>query len=237
MKKTKIKVRGLIVIFCILMLTLLITPTKVHAVLQSNGDSETKKTINDWMLQIRKMQEAGGTLGLSDTIDTTNLTSGNTNLDIHMEKNTEYGAMALLSASSYGKPDKVNDSETTTGNASGVVIKLNDELVSGGTISSSQTYVNAANRYKNIYTTEYQPRSGDAITETAGWYGGSSTWLYRGWREKPHPDDCGVILRGSGSIFGYYGRTSYLDFYAYDDKALYTNPLYTRAVIVVGSGV
>ena len=55
------------------------------------------------------------------------LTSNNPNLDIHMEKNTEYGAMAILSASAYGNQNVIGDGETTTGNKSGVYMKLNKE--------------------------------------------------------------------------------------------------------------
>ena len=78
------------------------------------------------MINVRKMEELGGTMGLSETLND-NLTSSSTsnNIDVHMEKNTEYGALAILSASSYGNPNKVEDGNTTTGNVTGVVMKIN----------------------------------------------------------------------------------------------------------------
>ena len=100
------------------------------AVLQSNGNDGATYNLSDWMLNVRKMEELGGAMGLSETLNS-NLTSSSdsNNIDVHMEKNTEYGALAILSASSYGNPNKINDGETTTGNATGVVMKLNNEWV------------------------------------------------------------------------------------------------------------
>ena len=122
----------------------LIIPNKANAVLQSNGGTPATRNLNDWLLQIRQMQEIGGTLGRTDTINTTNLTSGATDLDIHMEKNTEYGAMAILSASAYGNPNKINDGETTTGNSTGIVININSEWVSAGTEFTNSSILQSA---------------------------------------------------------------------------------------------
>lgn len=120
-------------IMLLLVLSILILSSKqaAQAVLQSNGSASSAKTIDQWMLQIRQMESPGGALGLNETVNQTGLTSttGSNNLDIHMQKNTEYGAMVLLSASSYGKPDKVNNGETTTGNKTGVVMKQINEWV------------------------------------------------------------------------------------------------------------
>ena len=98
--KTKIFILGSLILLIIMVVSI---PTKVEAVLQSNGDTAATKTLDEWILQIRQMQASGGCLGLTDTINSTGLLSNNTNLDIHMEKNTEYGAMILLSASDYRK--------------------------------------------------------------------------------------------------------------------------------------
>ena len=126
--------------------------TSSKAVLQSNGNTGATYNLSDWMINVRKMEELGGTMGLSETLND-NLTSSSTsnNIDIHMQKNTEYGALAILSASSYGNPNKVNDGETTTGNATGVVMKLNSEWVAAGTVYEATNYANAVGRYKNIY--------------------------------------------------------------------------------------
>lgn len=179
---------------------LLIQPTKAQAALQANGGTSAKYGLHQWITGIRQMQAIGGTLGLTDTINGTNLTSTNTNLDIHMQKNTEYGALILLSASSYGNPNKVESGGTTTGNATGVVMQINKEWVAAGTISEATQYVRAAGRYKNMYSTSYVAKKGDAIATVGRWHGASvANWLN-------FTTYCGLIRSHSGSIFSYYGR-------------------------------
>lgn len=147
---------------------LMCSATNSNAALQANGKSVKKAIVANWIKNVRQMEAVGGTLGLTDTINTTDLTSSATtsnNLDIHMELNTEYGAMAILSASSYGNQSKINDGETTTGNKSGVYININKELV-----ASQASTGNYNPKYVNIYTTKYAAKIGDAIEETKGWY-------------------------------------------------------------------
>ena len=50
------------VILLITLLVLLVIPNNVNAVLQSNGDSASTKSVDAWILQIRQMQSSGGTL-------------------------------------------------------------------------------------------------------------------------------------------------------------------------------
>lgn len=202
----------------------LIIPNKANAALQSNGGTPAKKDLSTWMLQIRQMQELGGTLGRTDSVDTTKLTSGATDLDIHMEKNTEYGAMAILSASAYGNPNKINDGETTTGNSTGVVMNLNWEWVSAGqTISGN--FKNAYRRYKNEYTITYVAKIGDAINETDGWHGSQkNVWL-------SSSTSSGLLRSGIGSIFSYYGNSKA------NATADITHLYHSRAAIVVGTGL
>ena len=220
-------------ILFLFMLCLIVTPINVNAALQANGNSSKTDTIWNWLLNIRKMEETGGTLGLTDTINTTDLTSSasqSNNLDIHMQKNTEYGAMALLSASAYGNPNKINDGETTTGNKSGVYINLNHEWVSAGIISNVQQYTNANAKYKNIYTiSSYVARAGDAMDETVGWHGSEENIKFQSDAES------GLTRASKGSLFSYYG-------YARDPihnvlyAGHYTKQWNTRAVIVIGNG-
>ena len=151
MKNNKI----LITIFLSIFLQILVFSTTSKAALESNGNTPATKDVGSWLNSIRKMEAAGGTLGLSETINDTTLlsTSGSNSLDIHMEKNGEYGIMAILSASAYGNPNPVGDGETTTGNPTGIKINLNKEWVSAGTITSCAQYVNADARYKDVYET------------------------------------------------------------------------------------
>ena len=218
----KNKTKTFLTIFLIILASMIIMPNVSNAALQSNGGTPATKVTSQWITEIRQMQESGGTLGLTDTINTTNLASDNKNLDIHMEKNTEYGAMAILSASSYGKPDKVNDGETTTGNKTGVLINLNKEIVAAAQISSD-----VLGRYKNAYTSTYTAKVGDAILETNGWHNSDvSNWLdiYM---------QANLLRSCSGSLFSYNGK----GYVGADYPPYYTNPWSSRACIVVGSGV
>ena len=238
MKKTK----DSIIFMIILMSIILITPTISQAALQSNGNTSAKYNINEWIWKVREMQGAGGTLGLTDSIDWDKeggkyLTSNNPNLDIHMEKNTEFGAMAILSASSYGNPNPIGNGETTTGNITGVVINFDNEWVAAGQITSATTYAVATSRYKDNYTTNYVAKAGDAIEETKQWHMEKNddhyTWITL--------DTTAGLLRsgkgwmGYGGIFAYYGNGNRNN--TRDMPARYNKTWASRAVIVVGTGI
>lgn len=219
MKIIKIKV---LLIIALLGIFILFGTTNVKAVLQANGEEGATKNIDQWMLQIRQMQAPGGTFGLKDEINTSNLSSNNKNLDVHMQKNTEYGAMILLSASAYGNPNKIEDGDTTTGNSSGGTMKINNEWVAAGAgITESSIYKNAISRYKNEYSTSYFAKSGDAILN---WHGSSThTWITASERS-------GLLRSCSGSVFSYYGHWD-------RNPGLFSNSWYSRAAIVVGTGI
>lgn len=239
MKKQKI----IIMLLTIVMALCILMPSS-NAALQSNGSAGTTQLLNDWIINIRKMESTGGTLGLTETLNS-NLTSssGSNNLDIHMEKNTEYGAIAILSASNYGNPNKIASGGTTTGNETGIVMNLNKELVAAGNNSYYSydegflLYVpnmkNAANKYKNIYnysTTISPTMKGDALAETNGWHGGTYKWYGDGyntayfWRAT-------VIRAYSGSVFSYNA-------YSFaDGNTIYTKPYYSRAIMICGEGI
>lgn len=221
----KVKNKILTIMVAGVALSTLIIPNKANAALQSNGGTPATRNLNDWLLQIRQMQELGGTLGRTDTINTTNLTSGATDLDIHMEKNTEYGAMAILSASAYGNPAKINDGETTTGNSTGIVININSEWVSAGTTDTGSSILQSAlDRYKNVYLTS--SKLGDAIKETSGWHNAVNGLV---WQLGSYGG--GLVRAYSGSIFSYH---------SYRGQSSIPDPLtvhYSRACIVVGTGL
>lgn len=229
----KIKNKILTIMVTGVALSALIMPNKSNAALQSNGGTPAVKLQGDWVLQIRQMQEMGGTLGRIDTINTTNLTSGATDLDIHMEKNTEYGAMAILSASAYGNPNKINNGETTTGNSTGIVINLNGERTAAVPYNIgyyAENFLNAKKRYKNVYGIPYETKVGDAILETQKWHGSTNT-VTNDWFDY----DCYVaILRGyKDSIFSFSGYNGGHD----EGVAAYNRKHASRACIVVGTGI
>ena len=234
----------------ILMMTMGIVVVKGNfsqAALQSNGGSPARKGINEWITGIRQMQATGGTLGLTDTINGTNLTSGNKNLDIHMQKNTEYGAMVILSASSYGNPNPITDGDTTTGNETGVKMKINKEWVAAGLSDTAATSMkNASNRYKNKYTENINSvKVGDAIETVGSWHATNPTTV---WISYSHNIDnsrirpC-LVRSYSGSIFSYYGYGYHVsgsnatDIEANRRDADYRRPWSSRAVVVVGAGI
>ncbi len=242
---SKIKEKLLISII-VVGLICIFTPLKINAALQSNGGTPATKDVNGWITQIRQMQASGGALGLTDTIGA-DLTSTNTNLDIHMEKNTEYGAMVLLSASSYGNPEKIENGGTTTGNATGVYMNINKEWVAAGMANTAAASMkNAAGRYKNQYTAPtYTEKVGDAVAGVAGWHGsGSSTWISVACNQNIEAGlvRSGLIRAYSGSIFSYngYGYSAgngLSDLDSYRQAADYRKAYTSRAVVVVGSGV
>ena len=215
----------------------------VYAVLQSNGDAGTTYNLSDWMMNVRKMEELGGAMGLEESINT-DLTSQESNkIDVHMQKNTEYGALAILSASSYGNPDKIEDGQTTTGNASGVVMKLNSEWTSAGKATSATNFNNANGRYKNIYENDYVAKRGDAISETQGWHGSTSS-VWGGWSNRYGSTNPGIynaysgLVRSiDGSIFSYTSRCSsgYYGNLESPCVAACSNQYRSRAVIVQGT--
>ena len=224
----KVKNKILIAMVFGFILSGLIIPNKANAALQSNGGTPATRKLNDWMLQIRQMQELGGTLGRTDTIDTTNLTSSATDLDIHMEKNTEYGAMAILSASAYGNPNKINDGETTTGNSTGIVIKLNKEWVAASTLNlPSGVFTKSSNRYKNIYEKTYKEKIGDGILNWHGFTSGQ--WINR--------ETSGLLRSYSVSIFSYNGYGGNAGYNENNSVASYPTQHVSRACIVVGTGL
>lgn len=213
--------------------------TSSKAVLQSNGNTGATYNLSDWMINVRKMEQLGGAMGLSETLNS-NLTSSSdsNNIDVHMQKNTEYGALAILSASSYGNPNKINAGETTTGNVTGVVMNLNWEWVAAGMTSAGTNYNNAVGRYKNIYTQEYEPKLGDAMLETRLW--GSTNednflWAIAGGRgvirayDRKWSGNSSIFTYGTAGIKG-DGSMGYYD-------ADYWNAYRSRAVIVQGEGV
>lgn len=236
----------LIILFGILMLIIPIS-NKSYAKIQSNDETDVaNKSIPVWMEEIRQMEQLGGGLGLEETIGDKLLSNnGVNNLDCHMQKNTEYGGLVILSASSYGNPEKVENGQTTTGNASGVVMNINGEWTAAGTMSSVGVYANAQTRYKSVYASDnYVAKDGDAITETEGWHGSTdNTWIHNTGGISGN-STTGLLRAYKGSIFSYYGYGAnywysgsgqgWIPHPAYD--AFYSKLHPCRAVIVVGKG-
>ena len=227
MKKQKI-----IIMLLITAMALCILMPKSNAALQSNGDTAKTDYIDNWIVNIRKMESVGETLGLSETINS-DLTSssGSNNLDIHMEKNTEYGAIAILSASSYGNPNTITDGATTTGNETGIVMKIGGEYVAAASnngFSYSSIYNATSSKYRNVYNnSNYVAKIGDATNETSGWHGGQTvsnlSFSYRGGKYGTETYYGGLIRANSSTIFSCFSGN--------------TSTAYSRAIMICGEGI
>ena len=239
----KLKNKILTLIVMIFAICMMLMPSNVHAALQANGSNPSAYSLPTWITTIRQMEAIGGTLGLTDTIDETSLVSSATtsnNLDIHMEKNTEYGAMAILSASAYGNQNVIANGETTTGNKTGVYINFNKEWVAAGTLKSCSEYFNANSKYKNLYTRNYKAIAGDAIEEVT--IGNISDWGTKTWHSSGNESSRWYLDNDqSGLIRAYDATGGIFSYYAYQhastsSSAHYSYGRHTRAVIVLGEG-
>ncbi|MDY2893130.1 MAG: prepilin-type N-terminal cleavage/methylation domain-containing protein [Candidatus Faecisoma sp.] len=159
-------------------------------------------------------------------------TYGINNADSHMMKNMEWGAVAYLKQSQYGlgttdiavntnsnfytgggQSDayKTNVAQSTTGNIYGIYDMSGGafEYVMGNyndTISNTGFSSMPAAKYYDKYTSS-TGKTGDATTETSGWYGdqaifpnSSNSWFHRG----------GYYGNGSGAgVFGFHYYNGY----------------------------
>ena len=221
MKKTKLILATLI----IMLATILLNTMEVQATLQANLNTHYKKTDipDNWMTNFRKMEETGGAMGLSETLneDLTPSSKSN-NIDVHMMRTTEYGAIAILSASGYGNSKTLQNSEikTTTGNKTGVYLSGgNWEFNAGGLENRIFSGVNK--KYYDTYTSaRNSARVGDALGERTnngcqGWHSASNS----GWVFGSHP----FFIRVDGGVFSF---------------DCYTGGAYGgRGVAVVGAGL
>lgn len=159
----------------------------VQATLQANPNTHYKKADRptNWMTNFRKMEETGGAMGLSETLneDLTS-SSGSNNIDVHMMRSTEYGAIAILSASGYGNSQTLQSSttKTTTGNKTGVYFSgANWEFNAGGI--EKYIFKGVNKKYYDTYTTDMSSaRVGDALgtkinNGCQGWHAASADWV------------------------------------------------------------
>ena len=213
MKKTKLILLTLI----IMLATILLNTMEVQATLQANPNTHYKKTDTptNWMTNFRKMEETGGSMGLEETLNA-DLTpsSGSNNIDVHMMRSTEYGAIAILSASGYGNSKTLQNSEikTTTGNKTGVYfVSSSWEWAAGGI--SERIFSGTNKKYYDTYTTESSSsKVGDALGERTNngckeWH--SATNSYWVSSKYPYFIRCGRGLFSfdfSDNTYSYYGR-------------------------------
>ena len=232
--KTKAKV---IITAIIVLATILIVSTKTQANYQSvfptreNGVKYLGSVRGkEWINNIRNMEADGQVMGLTETHDESTLlsTSGSNNIDAHLMKNTEYGAIAILSASKeYGKQGEGTNRyvmsgtglKTTTGNVYGMYpTGYNEWTASDLTGSGSNGFdTNINEKYRDMYTDANETKPGDALL---AWHGNSSV----GWHTSSYP----VYLRGHNSSL-FYSNYHYSSFSV--------SNYYGRACVVSGAGL
>lgn len=235
MKNTK-KLKQILVVSTLLLGMLAIGETSSQAALQSNVATHAAgKTATgaSWIQSIREMETAGQTMGLTETLKTDLTSNTSNNIDVHMMKTTEYGAMAILSASGFGYSGKLADApvKSTTGNVTGVYVMGTRWEWTAGVCDATTVGKNA--RYYDLYKINDQTSAkvGDALgldTYTtnpgcSGWHGANvHTWF--------SSNVCG-LSHGSSGIFSFQG-------YAFNGSNTWTRGINCgRGVAVVGSGL
>ena len=223
--KEKIK---LLTIIIILVISICLPAGNVKASLQSNPNTRYTKadSLRNWMVNIRNMEKKGEAMGLNEELNTDYTSKSSNGIDVHMMKSTEYGAIAILSASGYGNSKTLQESteKTTTGNKTGVYFSgANWEWVAGG--GTGTPVANMNSRYYNQYgSTVATAKVGDALGTKdttnpgcAGWHGASdSHWASKYW-----------FVRSNGSLFSFgYDGTGISGGYSY----------FARGVAVCGNG-
>ena len=203
-EKTKQKMLAfiLVVAFAILM-----PFSNVKASLQANPNTHNKKVDGptNWMSNIRSMEKSGEAMGLSETLKSDLTASSDSNgIDVHMMKSTEYGAIAILSASGYGNSKTLQNSEikTTTGNKTGVYFSgANWEWVAGGLQGSIFGGVNS--KYYDSYTgAQASAKVGDALGTSGTTNPGCTSWhsaSNANWVNGSYP----YFVRDNGGLFSF----------------------------------
>lgn len=194
-RKLKFSVTLIILVSSILMLM----GGKSQATLQSNPNThykQTKKFVS-WLSEIRNMEAINGAMGLSEEKNTNLTSTKSNNIDVHLMKSTEYGAIAILSASGYGNPSNENAITSTTGNNTGMLINISErEWVAGAANADVANHVEE--RYYNAYGSA---KVGDA-TECRGWHGTPNDYDHA---TLPNYY-LSAFYRGFGGIFAYCGK-------------------------------
>ena len=227
MEKKKSK---LIAVGITLAISVLMPFGNVKAALQANPNTHYKKSgsATNWMSNMRKMEETGNAMGLSETFNSElTASSKSNNIDVHMMRSTEYGAIAILSASGYGNLQTLQKSsvKTTTGNKTGIYFSGNNwEWIAGGLEGSVFNGVNS--RYFDTYSGgEASARIGDALGSASTTNPGCKKWHSASdyaWVNNSYT----CFIRGGGGLFSFGTYATVL-----------SGNHYARGVAVVGQGL
>ena len=227
-EKTKVKLLAL----AIMLVAMTLMPIgQVKAALQANPNTQYKKTTTpeNWMKGFRQMETAGGAMGLNETLKDGLISESSNGIDVHMMRTTEYGAIAILSASGYGNPSNARAITSTTGNKTGIILNTNNwEWTAGGLQGSIFKGVNS--RYFDTYTdNQSSARVGDALGSSTTTNPGAAEWhsaSYAAWVRSGYP----YFVRGGDGRGGDGGIFSF----SYSDASY---SYYGRGVVVCGAGL
>ena len=182
----------------------------------NGGNIQIKGGVESWR-NINVSTIHNNCIGMNNSGNSYGLNTDDSKVDPHMMKNSEWGAVAYLAQSKYGKNSAVsindnsscytgggsgtsyrtNTAQSTTGNTTGIYDISGGawEYVAGyyGSGSSEgSSLVNAPSRYKDTYSSYTAPTSGghygDAVWETSSSSSGSSSW-YGDYSNFPDSDD------------------------------------------------
>ena len=211
-----------------------------------NFSSLVNTTTNSFFENIRKMESADGPMGLNAefTVSDTEVkeTSASNNIDVHMIKNSEWGAAVLLASSGYGAGRDDDAGTWTTGpnNYTGIYGMGNSNWEytasycqkGGSTTTGSTNYRSLLHSYQGTkYVDQYVNKNnqatadydsftvikGDAIIDVMNLHSGDK-YLVTSYNP--------VFLRGNVGVFAFYGGGG-------DSNGYITS----RAVAVCGAGL
>jgi len=207
-------------IFILGIMILIMLTGVVQANFQSRPDVATQKsmTADNFFVNIRNMEATGQVMGLNATLNANGIeTSASNNIDVHMIKNTEWGAIAILGASQYGAIDQntqigVAKSSTTSNNYGIFQMNINNsgEYVAGinnavatthGNLGKIKTMANTNSRYVDVYTgtlNNIPPKIGDATTGTYG----TADWKGAQYQLGLGAVSKFILIRGYGAAVG-----------------------------------
>lgn len=221
-------IKKFFIIVMMILLTMLMLIGESKAALQANLNTHYKKSdvLTNWMVNIRNMEKSGEAMGLSETLNSDLTSVESNNIDVHLMRSTEYGAIAILSASGYGNPQTLQQSsiKTTTGNKTGIYFSgINWE----STASVCQNSIaREDSRYHDNYTVYItSAKVGDALGNTTTSNPGCANWHSASdakWVE--YNSGSSHFKRGGSGIFSFKNDYS-------------TSNYFARGVAVCGTGL
>ena len=200
---------------------LILNGGQAKAALQANPSTHYIKQDEpeNWIKAFRKTEQTGEAMGLEESLNADLTAVSSNNIDVHMMRTTEYGAIAILSASGYGNPQNLQDSsiQSTTGNNTGVMIyNGNSEWTAAGL--KDYIFPGIDGRYYDGYEENSsalnRAKRGDALgdrdTDNPGcksWHAPAfSDWVSKEARYFSRNNTSGIFSYYAYRAYGYYSR-------------------------------